>query len=66
MDKIGRSDVFFSASDFPHEMKAEYPEKIEDFMARTDLPEGAHRDVLWNAPLRMYALDEAEVARATA
>jgi uncharacterized protein len=64
VEKVGRSDIFFSASDYPHEMKAEYPEKIEEFLARTDLPAGAQRKVLWDAPMRMYAFDERELASA--
>ncbi len=62
--KLGRSDVFFSASDWPHEMKDEYPEKIEEFMAREDLPTGSQRKVLWDAPIRMYNFDEAELTKA--
>jgi len=59
---VGRSDIFFSASDWPHEMKHEYPEKIEAFMVRGDLPAGSQRQILWNAPLRMYAMDESQLA----
>ncbi|HZT07691.1 MAG TPA: amidohydrolase family protein [Chloroflexota bacterium] len=59
VNKLGRSDVFFSASDYPHEKKEEYPEKIADFLARRDLPTGAQRTVLWDVPIRMYALDQA-------
>jgi predicted TIM-barrel fold metal-dependent hydrolase len=59
--KLGRTDVFFSASDYPHENKDEYPEKIETFMARKDLPADSHRNVLWDAPMRMYALDESDL-----
>ena len=60
---LGRDDVFFSASDYPHENKEEYPEKIETFLARTDLSESAKRRVLWDNPLRMYNLNEAELSR---
>jgi predicted TIM-barrel fold metal-dependent hydrolase len=58
---IGRDDIFFSASDYPHENKEEFPEKIEEFMARADLADAAKRKVLWDAPIRMYNLDEAEL-----
>ena len=37
---------------------------VETLLARTDLPAGAHRQVLWNAPMRMYRLDEREMAGA--
>jgi predicted TIM-barrel fold metal-dependent hydrolase len=63
---LGRDDVFFSASDYPHEPKDEYPEKIEDFLERDDLSERAKRNVLWSNPIRMYGLDEAEVRAAAA
>lgn len=61
IERIGRDDIFFSASDYPHENKEEYPEKLEAFWARTDLPDAAKRKVLWDAPIRMYGLDEAAV-----
>jgi predicted TIM-barrel fold metal-dependent hydrolase len=57
--RIGRSDIFFSASDYPHENKEEYPEKIEEFLSRADLSDAAKRNVLWGAPIRMYGLEEA-------
>ena len=59
--KLGRGDIFFSASDYPHENKEEYPRKIEEFLARPDLPDAAKRGVLWDAPIRMYGLDEAQL-----
>jgi predicted TIM-barrel fold metal-dependent hydrolase len=57
-----RDDVFFCASDFPHEPKDEFPEGIEELMERDDLPEAAKHNLLWNTPLRMYNLNEAELA----
>ncbi len=62
--KLGRGDIFFSASDYPHENKEEYPEKIQAFLARTDLPDAAKRGVLWDAPIRMYGLDETQLEQA--
>ena len=63
-EKLGRDDIFFSASDYPHESKHEYPAKIEEFLGRKDISEQTKRNVLWDAPLRMYRLDEAELRSA--
>jgi hypothetical protein len=57
IESLGRSDVFFSASDYPHESKHEYPEKIERFMERDELSPAAKQQTLWETPLRMYGLD---------
>lgn len=56
-----RDDVFFCASDFPHEPKEEFPEGVEHLLARDDLSERAKRNILWETPLRMYGLREAAV-----
>lgn len=58
VDTLGRDDVFFSASDYPHEGRHEYPAKIEEFLGRADLSEPAKRHVLWDTPIRLYKLDE--------
>jgi predicted TIM-barrel fold metal-dependent hydrolase len=54
-------DVFFCASDFPHEPKGEFPEAVHEFMGRSDLNDAAKRKILWDNPLRMYALDQAQL-----
>lgn len=58
VQRLGREDIFFSASDWPHESRFEYPAKIEEFMGRTDITDSAKRNVLWDAPLRMYGFRE--------
>jgi hypothetical protein len=50
-------EAFFCASDYPHELKEEFPEKIEHLLQRGDLPDSLKRKVLWDNPLRMYGLD---------
>jgi len=57
-------ETFFCASDYPHEQKAEFPEKVDEFMRRQDLPDGLKRKILWDNPIRMYKLDEAELRAA--
>jgi predicted TIM-barrel fold metal-dependent hydrolase len=52
-------DVFFCASDFPHEPAASFERSLKEFLARTDVPESFQRKLLWDNPLRMYALNEA-------
>lgn len=64
--KLQREDIFFCASDYPHERPEDYPAKIEAFLDRRDLPEGAKRKVLWDAAARMYDLNEAELNSAAA
>lgn len=64
VEKLGRDDIFFSASDYPHESKHEYPAKIEEFLSRKDLSESTKRNVLWDTPLRMYGLDETVILTA--
>jgi predicted TIM-barrel fold metal-dependent hydrolase len=54
-------DVFFCASDYPHEPKEEFAENVERFLERTDIPASAQRKVLWDNPIRMYGLDEREL-----
>lgn len=54
-------DVFFCASDFPHEPKDEFPEAVEEFMGRADLADTAKRKILWDNPIRMYALDASQL-----
>lgn len=61
-----RDDVFFCASDFPHEPKEEFPAAIEELLERQDLSEEAKRNILWRTPLRMYALDERTLAAGVA
>jgi len=56
------TEVLFSASDFPHEPKDDFPEGIEELLERADISEQAKRDILWNNPLRMYGLNEQELA----
>ncbi len=53
-----RDDVFFCASDFPHEPKDEFPEAVAELLERDDLSDDAKRNVLWRTPLRMYGLKE--------
>lgn len=55
-------DVFFCASDYPHEPKHEFPEAIDEFMERVDVPETAKRKVLWDNPIAMYGLDRGKLA----
>jgi predicted TIM-barrel fold metal-dependent hydrolase len=57
-------DVFFAASDFPHEPKHEFLENLAYFEARPDVPAEVKRKILWDNPIRMYALDEADVRAA--
>jgi predicted TIM-barrel fold metal-dependent hydrolase len=56
-----RDDIYFCASDFPHEPKDEFPEGIEELLERKDLSEEAKRKVLWDSSVRLYNLDEAEL-----
>jgi uncharacterized protein len=56
-----RDDIFFCASDYPHEPKDEFPEGLAALEARTDLTPEAKRNLVWNTPLRLYGLDEAMV-----
>jgi len=57
-------DVFFTASDYPHEPKHEFPEAIDEFMERDDIPESAKRKILWDNPIAMYGLDPAKLSAA--
>ncbi|HYU18072.1 MAG TPA: amidohydrolase family protein [Chloroflexota bacterium] len=52
-------EPFFCASDYPHEPKDEFPEALEEFAEREDIPESAKRKIRWDNPIRMYGLDEA-------
>ena len=61
-----RDDVFFCASDFPHEPKEEFPEAIEELLERDDVSATAKRNVLWDTPLRMYGLDADAIVAASA
>jgi hypothetical protein len=54
-------DVFFCASDFPHEPKDEFPERLEALQARDDIPDTAKQKIMWDNPIRMYGLDEAQL-----
>ena len=54
-------DIFFCASDYPHEPKHEFPEAIDEFMERVDVPETAKRKILWDNPIAMYRLDESRL-----
>ncbi len=58
--------VFFCASDFPHEPREEFPEAVDEFLARGDLSAEAKRRVLWDNPLRMYGLDPKTLQLTTA
>jgi hypothetical protein len=58
-----RDDIFFCASDFPHEPKDEFPEGLEGLAERTDLTVEAKRNLVWSTPIRMYGLNEAELQR---
>jgi len=60
IDEFGEG-VFFCASDYPHEPKHEFPEAVEELMARDDVPESAKRKILWDNPIRMYSLDAAKL-----
>ena len=57
-----REDIFFCASDFPHEPKDEFPEALEELAERSDLSDSAKRKIVWDNPIRMYALNAAELA----
>jgi hypothetical protein len=57
-------DVFFCASDYPHEPKHEFLAVLEELAAREDVPATAKRKMLWDTPLRMYALDAASLGAA--
>jgi uncharacterized protein len=57
-------DVFFCASDYPHEPKHEFLAVLEELAAREDVPATAKRKMLWDNPLRMYALDAASLGAA--
>jgi predicted TIM-barrel fold metal-dependent hydrolase len=52
-------DAFFCASDYPHELKEEFPASLEEFRQRPDIPLAAKRKILWDNPLRLYRLDSA-------
>jgi len=49
---------FFAASDFPHEPAAEFPEAIEAFLARPDLPDASKTRILADNPRRLYGLEK--------
>ena len=57
-------EAFFCASDYPHELKQEFPEKVEAFLERDDLTEPVKRKILWENPIRMYGLDEGQLRSA--
>ncbi len=57
-------DAFFCASDYPHEPKQDFLEVLDELDAREDVPATAKRKMLWDNPLRMYALDAAELTAA--
>jgi predicted TIM-barrel fold metal-dependent hydrolase len=57
-------DVFFCASDYPHEPPQEFPHNLALLDARTDLAASFKRKILWENPLRMYAFDEADLLEA--
>lgn len=61
IDVLGE-DAFFCASDYPHEPKHEFPAVVKAFRARPDIAESAKQKILWDTPLRMYGLDEAQLA----
>jgi uncharacterized protein len=54
-------DVFFCASDYPHEPKQDFLAVLGELEARDDVPATAKRKILWDNPLRMYALDAAQL-----
>ncbi len=54
-------DVFFCASDYPHEPPTAFPKNLALLAARQDLPDSFKRKILWDNPLRMYAFDEADL-----
>lgn len=54
-------DVFVCASDYPHEPKGDFIEVLEEFEERQDLSESARRKILWDNPVRLFKLDEAEL-----
>jgi predicted TIM-barrel fold metal-dependent hydrolase len=65
IDALGRDDIFFCASDYPHELKTEFPEKVKAFRERRDISEQAKRNILWHNPVRMYNLDETALRAVT-
>jgi uncharacterized protein len=53
--------TFFSASDFPHEPREEYPEALHEFAQRDDVSDSARHKILWDNPIKLYRLNEAEL-----
>ena len=51
---VGADRVAWS-SDFPH-LEAKYPDGVEQFLSGANLREDDARQVLWDAPCRLYAL----------
>jgi len=47
----------FCATDFPHEPRHEFLENMEAFETRQDISEVTKQKILWDNPLRMYALE---------
>jgi predicted TIM-barrel fold metal-dependent hydrolase len=64
VQKFG-DELFFCASDYPHEPKEEFPEALEAFAARTDISDPTRRKIVWDNPIRLYGLDEARLAHAS-
>ena len=54
--KMLRDDIFFIASDYPHEPKEEFPEVLSAFMERQDVSEEAKGKILYENPKRLYKL----------
>jgi predicted TIM-barrel fold metal-dependent hydrolase len=52
-------DIFFCASDYPHEPKHEFQEALAQLWAHPELSATAKRKILWENAIRMYQLDDA-------
>ena len=60
-------DVFFCASDYPHEPKHEFEEAaLATLWAQPEIPATAKRKIVWENAIRMYRLDEAALITALA
>ncbi|HEY7065527.1 MAG TPA: hypothetical protein VII06_28900 [Chloroflexota bacterium] len=59
-------DVFFCASDYPHEPKHEFEEALTQLWAHPELSATAKRKIVRDNAIRMYQLDDAALRAALA
>lgn len=57
-------DVFFCASDYPHEPKHEFEEALGTLWAHPEIGATAKRKIVWENAIRMYRLDEVALTAA--